>query len=353
VSPHRWCGGLAAACLLLASAWTPAQAAARADSPYAIHSMLYSNAPFSFKEAMFREAAAMGASSIRVDVAVSAIVSSDGVRDWTSLDEYLELARRYRLQVVAVLLGTPWWLADCPKGVAPLDFYKCRVSDPSTYARLAGEIAAHARGVIDDWEIRNEPDGKWAYLGSERDYAREFTATAAAIHAANPRSRVLLGGVMTLDSRDWLLDVFAEGGTPLRRSIDVANVHVRGPLASLGRVLRCWRRFFAREHVRAPVWVTEHGYPSDPEYQTDRSFVGGERGQAAYLSRSIPALLDAGAARVFVTERDNLGGSFASEGLLGGTVADPPVADPVVRRKPSAAAFALLTRKGADDGRSR
>ena len=95
-----------------------------------------------------------------------------------------------------------------------------------------------------------------------------------------------------------------------------------------------WRAFFARHGVQAPLRVTEHGYPSAPR---------SEHPQAAYLARSIPALIETGAARVFVTERDNLGGSFASEGLLGGTVADPPVADPVVRRKP-AAAFAELTR---------
>jgi hypothetical protein len=331
--------------LLLASSGTPAQAAVRSDSPYAIHSMVYSNAPFSFKEAMFREAAGMGASSIRLDVSVSAIVSADGTRDWSSLDEYMTLARRYRLQVAAVLLGTPWWLAGC---TSP-DYYRCPVSDPAEYGRFAGEIAAYARGVIDDWEIRNEPDGTWAYLGSTTDYAREFTAAATAIHAANPRARVLLGGVMTLASRAWLRDVFAAGGARMRREIDVANVHVRGPLASLGRIMRSWRRFFTREGVHAPLWVTEHGYPSDPVYQREPR--GGEPAQAAYLARSIPALLDAGAARVFVTERDNLGGSFASEGLLSGTVADPPIANPAVRRKPAGVAFTELTRDSRRHGR--
>ena len=45
---------------------------------------------------------------------------------------------------------------------------------PKAYARLLGEIAAHSRGVIDDWEIRNEPDGDWAYRGTAKDYAREL-----------------------------------------------------------------------------------------------------------------------------------------------------------------------------------
>ena len=127
-------------------------------------------------------------------------------------------------------------------------------------------------------------------------------------------------------------------------AIDVANVHVRGPVASLSRIMRRWRAFFARHAVDSPIWVTEHGYPSDSRYQSDRGFRGGERAQAAYLARSIPALLRGGAARVFVTERDNLAGSFASEGFLGGAVADPPVADPAVRRKPAADAYREVIR---------
>ena len=135
MSIHRSCGWLAAACVLLCVS-TPAHAALRPDTPYGVHSMVYANAPSSFKEAMFREAAAVGASSVRVDVSVGAIAMSGTERNWGSLDEYLALARRYRLQVVGVLVGTPWWLAKCPPGT--LDYYKCPVTDAqgrSTAAR--------------------------------------------------------------------------------------------------------------------------------------------------------------------------------------------------------------------------
>jgi hypothetical protein len=74
--------------------------------------------------------------------------------------------------------------------------------------------------------------------------------------------------------------------------------------------------------------VTEHGYPSDPAYQYDPFYQGttpqsGLEQQAAYLQASVPALVKAGAAQVFVTERDNLTGKFASEGVLSGQVSDP------------------------------
>src|SRR6202012_5675813 len=97
---------------------------------------------------------------------------------------------------------------------------------------------------------------------------------------------------------------------------------------------------------------TEHGYPSDPAYQYDPGYTGSESAQAAYLEASLPTLIDAGAAAVFVTERDNLTGPFASEGVLGGDVADPPPADPQIVARP---AFAVVqatadcfTRLGRD-----
>ena len=52
-----------------------------------------------------------------------------------------------------------------------------------------------------------------------------------------------MGGVMTLDSRAV---AGRRVGVPAEpTAIDVANVHVRGPIASLGRIMRRWRAFFA------------------------------------------------------------------------------------------------------------
>jgi hypothetical protein len=80
--------------------------------------------------------------------------------------------------------------------------------------------------------------------------------------------------------------------------------------------------------------------PVRPTYQYEHAYRGGPASQASYLCRAIPLLLAHGAAKVFLTLRDNLGGPFASEGVIAGGVSDPPATDPLVVRKP---AFAPLS----------
>jgi hypothetical protein len=309
--------------------------------------MLYAQMPYSFKEAMFAEAHAMGMRSIRVSIELPAlIVDSAGQRDWRGLDEYIALARKYDMDVTATLYATPWWLADCPPGVPFEESYRCPTRDTETWAGYVSEIVEHADGRISSWEVLNEPDGSWAYLGTPAQYAALLRATYPAIKRADPNSQVLIGGAMSLASQPWIDDVLDELGDDAGASFDVANIHVRGELDELARKVRSWRSFYREHGYVGPLWVTEHGYPSDPRYQDDPRFQAGTSSQASYLEESLPALLRAGAARVFVTERDNLEGKFASEGVLGGTVLDPVPAIAHIDRKPAVEAVAAAVAAG-------
>jgi hypothetical protein len=62
--------------------------------------------------------------------------------------------------------------------------------------------------------------------------------------------------------------------------------------------------------------VTEHGYPADPAFQSDRAYAGGDPSQAAYLTQTLVGLGEVGAPQVFVTLQDGgLDGEYATEGL--------------------------------------
>jgi hypothetical protein len=283
--------------------------------------------PAAMKERIFAESKAMGSRFIRVDVELNGIFEAGGHSAanpfWKRLDEVLELSRRYELPVLGIVLIPPGWLA---------------LQDAKEFGRLAGEVAAYARDTITSWEILNEPDGAWAFQGTPEEYAHMLRAAYDAIAARVPEAEVALGGVMTPQQPAWIERVFATPEADAAHAFDIANLHLRGHERGLPGHLAAWRALLARHGFAGPVWVTEHGYPADPAFQTDPAFHGGEAAQAAFLTESVLSLAEAGANEVFVTLRDNLDGAFASEGVAS-IGSDPPHH---VRRKPAFAAVRRL-----------
>jgi hypothetical protein len=325
--------------LLLLLMLVPAAPAAGAG-PLAVHGMVYLDSPPSFKEAMFAQAADLGASAIRVDVDVSEVVTPTGGRWWTGLDEDVALARKYRIGVLAVLLGTPATIQRCAASVPEFFRFRCPATDERRYAAYVREIVRRARGAITAWQVMSEPDNPLMFHGTVRDYARRLVATAGAIHAADPHARVVLADLASLRRREYLAKLLRLPG--VRGSFDIGALSLRGSVRTVVAAVPKWRRRFSARGFHGPLWVTEHGYPADPAYQWDPKYVGGDAAQAAYLAASLPRLLKAGARRIFVTLRDSRGGPWASEGLLTGSVLDPPQPDPVVVRRPAALVFQRL-----------
>ncbi len=327
---------VAALALVAAASAGPAAPAWAAADPIGAHSMLQLDDPPSFMAAMFAQAAAMHASAIRLDVAPALVFEAQSrPPDFSGLDAVVGLARSYHLQVVADLVTVPSWMAQCATPTS--DPTRCATDDLSGYASVIRQIVSRADPVIGDWEVWNEPDTAAFFDGTPQQYASMLRAAHDAIKAVDPADQVLLGGLSGTGATDWLGQALATPGADAAHAFDIANVHERGDLWQLAPDLRSFEQFLAASGFGGPLWVTEHGYPSDPQYQYDPGYMGDPAAQASYLAASIPTLLDAGAAEVFVTERDNLGGQFASEGVLGGDVSDPPPGDPQVVPKPSVA----------------
>jgi hypothetical protein len=333
------------AALLLGSgaASLRASTAAAATNPIGAHSMLQLNSPSSFMRAMFAEAVRMRASAIRLDVAPSLVFTDpSGPPDFTGLDEVVTLAQQYHLEVVGDLFTIPWWIANCHSAADLSRMGRCGTDDLGAYQSMIGQIVSRADPVIRNWEIWNEPDTSSFFAGTPQQYALMLRAAHDTIKAIDPQAEVLLGGISTTAGMSWLSEVLSTPGADAVHAFDIANIHERGRLDSLAADVQSWQRFLAGTGFTGPLWVTEHGYPADPAYQYDASYRAGALSQAAYLTASIPTLLSAGAARVFVTERDNLGGQFASEGLLGGDVLDPGPPAPQVVEKPAFSAVLEL-----------
>jgi polysaccharide biosynthesis protein PslG len=345
-------------------------------APIGAHSMLYLNTPFSAMKAMFAQASEMGASDIRVNIEVSSVFpgpaqtrqrsaltpvarrappiqlpSRNGGAhshplahpQWTGVNRYLRLARTYHLHVLAVLTSTPAWMARCPRGTRSNAIYRCP-PDPRDWGRAVAEIAAHTGGVIDSFEVLNEPDGRWSFLGSPQQYAAVLAASYNAIHTADPTARVVLGGLMhvgTLGQR-WMDAMLATQGSDAVHKFDVANLHLRVVPTQVPTVTCQWEGYLAAKGFSGPLWVTETGYPANRAEQSDPGYETGPRAQAHWLTATVPAMLASGVEKVFVTERDLSRGQYASEGVL--QAPNPLPASPHIRRRPSFYAVQRLAR---------
>ena len=162
----------------------------------------------------------------------------------------------------------------------------------------------------------NEPDAAWAFEGTPEQYAAMLSAAYDGIKARVPEAQVVLGGIQRPDQTEWLERVFATPGADAIHKFDIASLHLRGPVGPVVNRYNAFRAWLGAHGFSGPLWVTEHGYPADPAYQVDPSFMGGDAAQAGYLTQSLVDLGEAGAEQIFVTLRDNLDGQYASEGLV-------------------------------------
>ncbi len=321
---------------------TPAHA-----SPISAHAMIHTCCtPSAMKERVFSEAKELGAGYIRVDVEMNSIFEGPGgskspTPDWSGLDEMVALSKTYELPVLAILLAPPKFTSACPERWP--NSSHCAAADTAEFGALAGQIAEHAAGTIRHWEIVNEPDADWAFDGTPEQYAAMLSAAYDGIKGQVPEAQVVLGGLARPHAPGWLERVFATPGADAIHKFDIANIHLRGPVDAVVQRYGEFRSWLEARGFTGPLWVTEHGYPADPAFQTDRAYAGGDPSQAAYLTQTLVGLGEVGAEQVFVTLRDEGAGEYASEGL---EHIDEAAADPVARRESFAAVQRIVDNWG-------
>jgi hypothetical protein len=337
MSPLRLRLGVAGVVILAALVLSPAGASSAAVTTPRLgsHAMIDTSMSPETVDALFAATKRAHLGSIRLDIpAALQFPNAPAPADWKTLDVYRAAARKHRIEVLGVMYGTPWWLANCPPGAN--EFYRCPPIDYVAWEKLVRQIAAHAPEV-GYWEILNEANLPDTYFyGDAVEYARFLRVTSAGLRAGNPKAKIVFSGVLA-PYRDWLDKVLSQPGT--MAAFDIANAHFRGGVGKLDEMVKQARGQFAYYGFEGPLWVTEMGYTSDPVWQYIPGFLGGDaatglKSQARYLRRAMPVLLRSGASRVFLTLRDldTQWGIFTSEGLLQWPVPLPKPAYRVVRR---------------------
>lgn len=307
--------------LVVLVAATPALAGARPGTYGAnlgSHSMLYLNTEPIEQEALFRATAKAHLAYLRMDFAVG-IVFPWGEPDYRAVERVDALAAKYDVEVLGVITCTPWYIAACPGGSTDhLDRCAPARQHDATWRKMVTRIVRRAPHVR-YWELGNEPDNGSTFIGGPAEYARWAALAADGVRAARPDAVIVIGGFAHLNV-PFVSAALRDREYPLLERIDVANIHVRGTLASVQAQRAAAAATYRRLGFDGPLWVTETGYPSRRSHQWDPAFTGGPRDQARWLSQGLRALVDGGAEAVFVTFRDNYefgrASPFCSEGVL-------------------------------------
>ncbi len=203
--------------------------------------------------------------------------------------DYVEAGSRQRgIQTYAMIVGAPQWAngsnasAHIPGNGDPAnpEFQKF-VAD---YSNFVSQVVAMYRGRIDHWEIWGEPDLRdhWQIDNPSSDYntrirqqAQGYAYMLETVYRqakeANPDCKIIIGGITTFTSDDFLQALYDEGAGPY---FDITGIHPythneKPSTSSLFAVIGDMRRVMDRSgDAGKPIWITELGWTtsgSDPQ----------------------------------------------------------------------------------------
>jgi polysaccharide biosynthesis protein PslG len=280
-----------------------------------------------------------GAGWAREDIHWYRVQPTPDTWDWGFTDAAIRALVLRGIKVVGVIGHPPGWAttnaSDAPDA---LSFF---APDPQQYAAFAQAVAVRYSRYVSHWEIWNEPDNPafWKPTPDPSAYANLLMTTSAAIRAAAPQARILIGGVSPFDTH--FLQAIADAGA--WSSFDILAIHpyVNPAAPEAGNLVGAIdsMRALSDRYGARPIWVTEIGWASSSAARPPADRVD-QQTQASYLVRATLILWRAGVERIFWynLKDDPEGDTYGMVALGGGR-------DDFSRPKPAYYAFQTLSRQ--------
>lgn len=149
-------------------------------------------------------------------------------------DKAVLAAKRYGYHVLGSLAGVPRWASTAPPGITAHNNsgYTAYVpSDYESWREYVYRTVKHYRGVIDYWEVWNEPSSHTFLKMSDdgglveraEEYMKLLRIAYEAAKKANPDAKIVGGCSTTIPPADWFRLLFERGGYDY---MDVLSVHM-------------------------------------------------------------------------------------------------------------------------------
>lgn len=136
--------------------------------------------------------AAVGATSIRIDIPWRWIEPQQGTLNWAIIDPVIAAAEAYGMSILGVLHTTPSWAA-----VGRSQNQQTRPANMNQWATFVDRVARRYAGRISAYEIWNEPNGLefFAPAPNPEAYAELVRAAVPKIRTADPSAKILAGAL--------------------------------------------------------------------------------------------------------------------------------------------------------------
>jgi hypothetical protein len=236
-------------------------------------------------------------------------------------DAPIRLAKKKGFHILGILASSPRWASSAPRDNSSESVGGFRSYPPSNlldWHNYVFQTVKHFRGIIDHWEVWNEPDTDFFRISGTMEilskkavvYKGLLESAYIAAREANPHA-VIVGGCASHEPLlSWSEKIFRQGAFPY---LDVLSFH-RYTDGRPGDTLPTATRSYIEDlstltkkyggRAEKPIWETESGvmYP-ETNYQNIKEIVSGYALPAdegpAFLVRNYIHLLSSGVEKWF------------------------------------------------------
>lgn len=201
-----------------------------------------------------------GVKLLRISFGWDGIETAKDRYDWGFWDEFVRMAvDDYGITLIPYVCYTPLWNATSQD---PNEFWRSPPRDYEEFGEFMTDLVNRYKDRIKSWELWNEPDIEWYWMGEPAQYARLLKAGSEAVRAADPEATVVMGGIA--HDTEWFRWLLRDH--QVARYVDVFNMHnyyetwADKPLEDIGPYINEVAEIVARYGEGKPVWMAEVGY---------------------------------------------------------------------------------------------
>ncbi len=211
-------------------------------------------------EALASAARLAGVTWVRERAQWASFEKQKGVYTFSGVEAHFRAIDKTGLKILAMLEAAPTWAVSDLNSTNRAGGY---LNNQLSIYEMTKAMAAYYKGIVDAWELANEPDGGRSETAEQ--YAAWFKAAALGVAAGDPNVIISHAGMCVPDSHHTYVDLALANG--IMNYSQIFNYHSHTPQASNWHTPK-FTNFLPTqmnsattlyETLSKPTWVTEAG----------------------------------------------------------------------------------------------